>query len=103
MLGGGSSSPFSERDALRQPLIPQGLFEQLGLSEQSVELDLPFQTAVIRAPVSFPGMGFIFWAQLPAAPGADVRTPSSTVGMPSKCFQQGSDVQILRDHLPDQI
>lgn len=49
MLWGGGISPFSERDALRQPLILQDLFEELGLSEYSVELDLSSQMALSLA------------------------------------------------------
>lgn len=70
------------------------------------ELDLPFQlvSAVISAHVSSPRMDFIFQTCLSAARWVLVsELHSSMAGAPSKCFQPGSDVQILRDHLPDQI
>lgn len=87
MLWGGGISPFSEKDALRQPLILQNLFEQLGLSEYSVELDLPPQIALSLA-LLFPPHGWISFSRLSfqQPPGVGVKTPSSTVGMPSKCF-----------------
>lgn len=87
MLWGGGISLFSEKDALRQPLILQNLFEQLGLSEYSVKLDLPSQIALSLA-LLFPPHGWISFSRLSfqQPPGVGVKTPSSTVGMSSKCF-----------------